>query len=118
MLDDQGAALRAVRPGATITGMTVIATLTVVRPRGSWTDRVRAYQIVVDGAVKGSLRAGAEMSLALPPGAHTVQARSGRTASPDVPVHLGPGATVRLCAEPGDGGHAPGRRRLHLTPVG
>jgi hypothetical protein len=98
--------------------MTVIATLTVVRPRGSWTDRVRAYQIVVDGAVKGSLRAGAEMSLALPPGAHTVQARSGRTASPDVPVHLGPGATVRLCAEPGDGGHAPGRRRLHLTPVG
>ena len=98
--------------------MTVIATLTVERPSGHWIDRARAYQIVVDGAVKGVVRCGRELSLALPPGPHTVRARLHWTGSDDLPVHLGPGATVRLRVEPRGTRHAAGRRYLRLTRLG
>lgn len=98
--------------------MTVIATLTVERPSGHWIDRARAYQIVVDGAVKGVVRGGRELSLALPPGPHTVRARLDWTGSDDLPVHLGPGTTVRLRVEPRGTRHAVGRRYLKLTRVG
>ena len=97
--------------------MTVISTLTVERPSGHWIDRARAYQIVVDGAVKGVVRCGRELSLALPPGPHTVRARLDWTGSDDLPVHLGPGATVRLRVEPRGARHAAGRRYLRLTRV-
>ncbi|WP_250002574.1 hypothetical protein [Actinoplanes sp. M2I2] len=97
--------------------MTVIATLTVERPSGHWFDRARAYQIVVDGAVKGVVRCGRELSLALAPGPHTVRARLDWTGSDDLPVHLGPGATVRLRVEPRGTRHAAGRRYLRLTRV-
>jgi hypothetical protein len=97
--------------------MTVIATLTVERPSGHWIDRARAYQVVVDGAVKGVVRCGRELSLALPPGPHTVRVRLDWTGSDDLPVHLGPGATVRLRAEPRGARHAVGRRYLKLSRV-
>lgn len=83
--------------------MTLISTLIVARPRGSWTGRLSACAVIVDGAVKGEIRPGAELALALPPGAHTVQARLGHDHGPDTPVHLGPGATVRLRVESHDG---------------
>jgi len=98
--------------------MTVIATLTVERPSGHWIDRSRAYQIVVDGAVKGVVRCGRELSLALPPGTHTVSAKLNWTGSESIPVHLGPGATVRLRVEPRGTRHAIGRRYLKLTKLG
>ncbi|MEU8818482.1 hypothetical protein [Actinoplanes sp. NPDC048796] len=97
--------------------MTVIATLTVERPAGAWLDRARAFQIVVDGEVKGAVRCGREISLALPPGTHTVRAQLDWTGSPDFPVHLGPGATVRLRVEPRGARHAVGRNYLRLTRV-
>ena len=95
--------------------MTVIATLTVERPSGAWFDRARAYQIVVDGAVKGAVRCGRELKLALPPGTHTVRAKLDWTRSDDLPVHLGPGAEVRIRVEPRGPLHAVGRRYLRLT---
>lgn len=76
--------------------MTVVATLIVVRPRGSLLDRARTYEILVDGVAKGRLRAGRELALAVAPGAHTVQARRGTTAGPQVRVHVGPGAQTRV----------------------
>ncbi|GAA0471844.1 hypothetical protein Ade02nite_51380 [Paractinoplanes deccanensis] len=97
--------------------MTVIATLTVERPTGAFFDRARAYKIVVDGVVKGSVRCGREISLALPPGGHTVRAELDWTGSPDLPVHLGPGATVRLRVEPRGARHAMGKNYLRLTRV-
>ena len=109
--------MRGTPTGATMTGMTVIATLVVERTGQAWIDRARAYQIVVDGAVKGSVRCGRELSLALPPGAHTVRARLDWTGSPDLRVHLGPGATVRLQVEPRGARHALGRRYLRLRRV-
>lgn len=109
--------MRAAPGGATISGMTVIATLTVQRTGQGWFDRARAYEIVVDGSVKGTVRCGRELSVALPPGAHTVQARLDWTASEKVRVHLGPGATVRMTVEPRGVRHAVGRRYLRLTRV-
>jgi hypothetical protein len=103
--------------GGTISGMTVIATLTVERPAHAGLDRTRAYQILVDGTVKGTVQAGEELSLALPPGRHTVRARRDWTGSDDLPIHLGSGATVRLRVEPRSARHALGRRYLRLTRV-
>jgi hypothetical protein len=72
--------------------MTVIATLTVSRPAGSWADRLRPHEIVVDDVPRGRVPAGASLSLALAPGRHRV--RAGRGA--EIEVHLGPGAEVHL----------------------
>jgi hypothetical protein len=85
--------------------MTVISTLIVTRPRGPLTTRLSGCTITVDGKVRGTVRAGASLSVAVPPGAHTVQARLGRHPGADNPVHLGPGATVRLRLD--TSGHAP-----------
>ena len=109
--------MRSARGGATICGMTVIATLTVKRTAQAWIDRARAYEILVDGAVKGSVRCGRELSVALPAGAHTVQARLDWTGSEKVHVHLGPGQTVHLTVEPRGVRHAVGRHYLRLTRV-
>jgi hypothetical protein len=72
--------------------VTVIATLTVVRPPGSLTDRLRPYEIVVDDKPRGRVPAGKSLSLALAPGRHRVRANQGA----EVEIHLGPGAEVRL----------------------
>jgi len=100
---------------ATMAGMTVIATLVVERTGQAWIDRARAYEIVVDGAVKGSVRCGRELKVAIRPGAHTVRARLDWTGSENVRVHVGPGGTVRLRVEPRGARHALGRRYLRLT---
>lgn len=109
--------MRSIHGGGTIGGMTVIATLIVERTGQVFLDRARAYQILVDGTVRGSVRCGRELSLALPPGRHLVRARLDLTGSETVPVHLGPGATVRLRVEPRGIRHALGRRYLRLTEV-
>jgi hypothetical protein len=72
--------------------VTVIATLTVTRPAGSLTDRLRHHEVVVDDVPRGRLAAGKSLSLALPPGRHRV--RAGRAG--EIEVHLGPGTEVRL----------------------
>jgi hypothetical protein len=86
--------------------VTVIATLTVSRPAGTWTDRLRPYEIVVDDQPRGRLAAGRTLSLALPPGRHRVRAGRG----PEVDVHLGPGATTELRLETAGG--------IRLVPAG
>jgi hypothetical protein len=73
-------------------GVTVIATLTIVRAPGSLTDRLRPAEIVVDDRPRGRVAAGKSLSLALAPGRHRVRAGQGA----EVEIHLGPGAEVRL----------------------
>jgi hypothetical protein len=72
--------------------VTVIATLTVSRAPGSWTDRLRRHEIVVDDVPRGRVAAGDSLSLALAPGRHRVRAGRGT----EIEVHLGPGDEVRL----------------------
>jgi hypothetical protein len=97
--------------------MTVIATLTVERTGAASIDRARAYEILVDGTVKGTVRCGRELSVALPPGRHVVRARLNWTGSENISVHFGQGETVRLQVEPRAVRHAIGRRYLRLTRV-
>jgi hypothetical protein len=72
--------------------VTVIATLTLTRPPGSWADRLRPHEIVVDDVPRGRLAAGKSLSLALAPGRHRLRAGGGE----EVEVHLGPGDEERL----------------------
>lgn len=109
--------MRSARSGETITGMTVIAKLVVERTSDAWVDRAHAYQIVVDGVVKGTVRCGRELTLALPPGAHLVQAKMKWTGSEQVRVHLGPGGEARLRVSPRGMLHAAGRRYLRLVRI-
>jgi hypothetical protein len=74
--------------------VTVIATLTVSRPAGSWTDRLRPHppvDLLVDGEPRGRLPAGKSVSLALAPGRHRI-----RAGGEEIEVHLGPGGEERL----------------------
>jgi hypothetical protein len=72
--------------------VTVIATLTVTRPAGSLTDRLRSHELVVDDVPRGRVAAGKSLSLALAPGRHRVRAGRGD----EIEVHLGSGDEVRL----------------------
>ena len=100
-------AMRSMHDGGTITGMTVIATLIVERTGQAFIDRARAYQILVDGTVRGGVRCGRELTLALPPGRHLVRARLDLTGSETVPVHLGPGETRKSILVPVTGDRRP-----------
>jgi len=48
--------------------------LTIRRP-SQYADKARAYRIFVDGAPAGTIKAGGEISLDLPPGEHEILAR-------------------------------------------
>ncbi|MFI1988615.1 hypothetical protein [Actinoplanes sp. NPDC020271] len=87
--------------------MTIVGTLVVEGPPRSLTTLIRAVPITVDGAVKGQVRAGKRLSLALAPGSHRVQAAGG----PVLPVRLGPGLTTRVRVERDAAG------QLHLTEI-
>jgi hypothetical protein len=87
--------------------MTIVGTLVVEGPPRSLATLIRAVTITVDGAVKGQVRAGRRLSLALAPGSHSVQARGG----PALPVWLGPGLITRVRVERDAAG------RLHLTEI-
>ena len=87
--------------------MTVVATLVVEGPPRSLTTLARAVPISVDGAVKGQVRAGKRLTLALAPGSHSIQAGDGAP----LPVRLGPGLTTRVRVD------RDGAGRLHLVEV-
>ena len=110
--------MRPTTADATIAGMTVIATLTIERPGDeNRLHRARPYEIIVDGTVRGTVRSGQDLSLALPPGRHIVHARLAWTGSEDLEVHLGPGGTVRLRVEPRGVRHLASRHYLRLTRI-
>ncbi|AEV86226.1 hypothetical protein ACWT_5209 [Actinoplanes sp. SE50] len=88
--------------------MTVVATLVVEGPSRSLATLARAVPITVDGAAKGRVRAGKRLTLALPPGSHSIQAGGG----PALPVRLAPGLVTRVRVERDAAG------RTHLIEVG
>jgi hypothetical protein len=71
----------------------------ITRPRNAWTDRARAYKIVVDGELKGTVRNGEQLILPIASGPHAGQARIDWTGSPAVPFDVAPGETVRMRVE-------------------
>ena len=64
-----------------------------------WIDRARAYKILVDGELKGTVRAGETLVLAIDPGRHKIQARLDWTGSAPMLIDVGPGATIEMRVE-------------------
>jgi hypothetical protein len=75
-------------------------TLVVMRPQARWRDRLRVYEIVVDGTVRGSVESGGSLAVALDPGLHEVRANIDWTGSPHVSVQITEAATLHLRVEP------------------
>jgi hypothetical protein len=70
--------------------------LIIRRDHALWQDRVRKYQILVDGKTVGALARGAEMAIPLPPGPHTVQMKIDWCSSPKLQVDCSAGQAVVL----------------------
>ena len=79
------------------------ARIVIDRPSGLYRDTARSYVVTLDGARRGTVRAGAELVLDVPPGMHRVQARIDWAKSEELVVDVQPGAGVRVIVEPGGG---------------
>lgn len=66
-------------------------TIVVTREAHSFSDRVRAYKVVIDGEVVGKVRNGKSASFTVAPGQHRVRMKIDWSGSPElvVPVHAG-----------------------------
>ncbi|SDO22397.1 hypothetical protein [Geodermatophilus sp. DSM 45219] len=76
--------------------------LVVSRPAGWYQDRLRRYEVLVDGRVAGRLRRGEDLRLDVPAGRHSVQARIDWTGSPPVEVDVPPAGSVTVTVTPDD----------------
>lgn len=72
------------------------ATITVDRDKTVWTDRARAYKVLVDGEDQATVRSGASATITVPPGEHTIEVRIDWCSSPAVHLEVTPGSTHRL----------------------
>lgn len=72
------------------------ARLTVRRPDGGWTDRLRSYDIVVDGVVAGRVKRGQSTTLELSPGPHEIRGELDWAGSPSVHLDVTAGQDVSL----------------------
>ncbi len=62
----------------------------------SYADRLRAYKILVDGQVEGSIKAKETMDIRVAPGTHEVMMKIDWCRSNRLPVQIGEGETVEL----------------------
>jgi hypothetical protein len=82
---------------AAVTGPSSIA---FYRPPAVWRDRLRAYQLVVDGYVVGEIRPGQVLRVPVSPGRHEVHARIDWTGSKRWVVDAVDGSEARFRVEP------------------
>jgi hypothetical protein len=66
----------------------------------AYTDRVRAYHLLVDGEDVGTIKNGETKTFPIAPGAHEVMLKIDWAYSPPVRIEVAPGATVRLSCRP------------------
>lgn len=57
--------------------------VTITREKAPWRDRLRAYEVLLDGKSVGSLRAGGTLDLPLQPGVHRLQLKLDWCSSPE-----------------------------------
>ena len=76
------------------------AKITVERQAGGYTDRARAYKLLVDGEEKGSLNAGESVTAEVPAGSHQVQMKIDWATSLPIDVIADAGQEVRLSCKP------------------
>jgi len=75
-------------------------TLILRRPRNAWRDRMRAYQIRIDGSTRLTVRRGEERTVDLQPGLHRVRAKIDWSGSPEVEVVIDAGLSTTCLVEP------------------
>ena len=80
--------------------MTEPTHLIISRPSGTWRDKLRAYQLTVDGAQAGRIRSGETLDLPISPGRHWAEARIDWSGSRRLEFEAAAGAAVRLKVEP------------------
>lgn len=68
----------------------------VERPADSWNDFTRRYELLVDGAVRCSLRRGEEQSFVLPAGTYEAEGRIDWCKSHPLAFAVAAGGTTRL----------------------
>ncbi len=90
-----------------------MATLIVTRPRlgGSW-DRVRTFDVLIDGKAAAKIAIGETIDIELPSGPHELRVRTNRAQSRPVVVTPAPEQTVRLAV-----GHGAGFRKALIGSV-
>ena len=69
----------------------------VIRRGDGWGDRFRSYDVLVDGARRGLVRAKQAISIELPAGEHTIELRIDLYSSPMLPVTLSEAGLTLEC---------------------
>lgn len=80
-------------------GGSVIA---LFRVQGGWRDRLRRYQVMIDGQQVAMIKHGQRIDVPVTPGRHTVFLQISWARSPRLEVDLDPGQTVALECAPTD----------------
>lgn len=72
------------------------------RVPGGWRDRLRRYQVIIDGEPVASIKRGERLDLDVTAGQHTVFLRISWARSPRLEVDVAPGEVVSLECAPGN----------------
>jgi hypothetical protein len=70
------------------------------RVPGGWRDRLRRYQVMIDGEQVAAIKHGQRVELPVTPGRHTVYLKISWAGSPKLEVDVGPGEAVSLECSP------------------
>ncbi len=68
----------------------------VIHRSASWPDKLRAYQVFLDGEQVGLVKDGAEITIQTTPGTHSIQLRIDWCSSPELHVSVAAGKTEML----------------------
>jgi hypothetical protein len=76
------------------------ATISVTRQAGGYTDRARAYKVLVDGEEKATVKHGQTADVEVAPGQHELQMKVDWATSPPLRVELADGARAQFACAP------------------
>jgi len=78
----------------------VPAAIHVDRQAGGYTDRARAYKVLVDGEKRGAVKQGEGVEIEVDPGPHRVQMKVDWAGSPTLEVNLAEGERAEFVCAP------------------
>lgn len=82
-----------------VNGHSLMSEIRMTQPR-AWSDKLRAYRILVDGKNVGEIREGSDFTIPVPPGLHTLQLRIDWCSSPEIKVAVEKGRTEFVSCGP------------------
>lgn len=75
--------------------------ITLSRTASGWRDRLRRYQVIIDGELVAWIKRGERLDLPVTPGRHMVQLRISWASSPRLGLEVPAGEIVALECAPG-----------------